>query len=147
MSSSEFHTVGLRSMFERFQRRGRPADASALADMYAATLMVAGPGGTQVVTAADLLRAVPKREALFDAAGHHSTMLAAFDEQTLTPRYSLVRTEWEWRFEHPSGEPVTVTLPSTYIVDRLGETPRIVVYIIQEDIGAVLRQRGLLPTA
>ncbi len=134
-------------MFERFQRHGSSADASALADMYAETLMVAGPGGTQLVTSADLLRAVPKREALFDAAGHRSTTLAAFDEQPLTPRYSLVRTEWEWLFEHPSGEPVTVTLPSTYIVDRLGETPRIVVYIVHEEIGAVLRHRGLLPSA
>jgi hypothetical protein len=147
MSNSENHTAGLRPMFERFQRRGHPADASALADMYAATLMVASPGGTQVITSADLLRAVPKREALFDAAGHQSTTLAAFDEQTLTPRYTLVRAEWEWLFKRPSGQSVTVTLPSTYIVDRLAETPRIVVYIIQEDIGAVLRQRGLLPTA
>ena len=115
--------------------------------MYAATLMVAGPGGTQVLTSAELLRTVPRREALFDAAGHRSTTLVGFDEQALTPRYSLVRTDWQWLFEHPSGERVTVTLPSTYVVDRLGETPQIVVYIIQEDIGAVLRQRGLLPPA
>lgn len=134
-------------MFERFQRHGASADASALADMYAATLMVAGPGGAQVLTSADLLRAVPKREALFDAAGHRSTTLIGFDEQALTPRYSLVHTEWQWLFEHPSGERMTVTLPSTYIVDRSGEMPHIVVYIVHEDIGAVLRQRGLLPMA
>ena len=134
-------------MFERFQRRGAPADPTALADMYAATLMVAGPGGAQVLTSADLLRAIPKREALFDAAGHQSTTLVGFEEQALTPRYSLVRTEWQWLFGRPSRERVAVTLPSTYLVDRLGATPQIVVYIIQEDIGAVLRQRGLLPTA
>jgi hypothetical protein len=44
MSNSDEHTVGLRSMVERFQ--------------------------------------------------HHGSS-AAFDEQPLTPRYSLVRTEWE----------------------------------------------------
>jgi len=46
-------------------------------------------------------------------------------------------------FEQGSGEQATVTLPSTFVVDRGGDAPQILVYILHDDIAAVLRRRGL----
>jgi len=143
MSQQKFSTEGLRSFFERFQSLS--ADADALAAMYAATFIMAGPSGAQMVPSSALLGAIPKRKQLIDSAGHRQTTLVGFEEQTLTDRYSLVRAEWRWEFEPMQGPPVDLTLPATFIVDRGGEQPRIILYMNQQDIAAALRERGLLP--
>jgi hypothetical protein len=147
MSNAGTAPGGLRSFFEQFQRLSGKADVEKLVEMYASRVMIAGPAGSQVITASDLLRAIPKRKQLLDAAGHRETALVGFEETQLTPRYSLVRTEWQWVFEPAAGGQTTVTLPSTFVVDRAANTPSIIVYILDDDVTAVLKQRGLLASS
>jgi hypothetical protein len=146
MPHQEIPTGGLRSFFERFQALSAASDIDGLVAMYAANVMIAGPNGTQVVTSDDLLRAIPKRKQLFESAGHRETALGGFEETPLTDRYSLVRAQWRWYFQPKDGQPVRVTLPSTFIVDCDGDAPHIVLYLNQQDIAGVLRERGLLPS-
>jgi len=115
--------------------------------MYAAQVMIAGPNGTLVVSAADLQRAIPKRKLLLESAGYQDTELVGFEETALTARYSLVRAQFQWRFRAAGDRPATVTLPSTYIVDGGSGSPRIVLYLNEQDVVSVLRERGLLPLA
>ena len=145
MSHPEIATEGLRAFFERFQSLSAASDVERLATMYAGSVMIAGAHGTQVVSSTDLQRAIPKRRQLLDSAGYQDTALAGFEETTLTGRYALVRAEFRWRFQTASGEMVTVTLPSTFIVDRGGDSPRIVLYMNEQDVVSVLRERGVLP--
>jgi hypothetical protein len=105
------------------------ADVEKLVELYASSVMVAGPAGPNVITPPDLLRVISKRKQLLDDAGHRETALVGFEESPLTPRYSLVRTEWQWVFEQASGAQTTVMLPSTFVVDRSGDAPHILVYI------------------
>ena len=144
MSNQEGPAGGLRSFFERFQTLNARADLEKLIELYASSVMVAGPAGPNVITPSDLLRVIPKRKQLLDDAGHRETALVSFEESPLTPRYSLVRTEWQWVFEQASGAQTAVMLPSTFVVDRSGAAPHILVYILHDDVTAVLRQRGLL---
>jgi hypothetical protein len=146
MAPTKSSTGGLRSFFESLTTMSATSDIEGLAAMYAPTVMIAGPGGAQVVTSADLLRAIPKRKQLFESAGHRSTALVGFEETGLSDRYALVRTEWKWLFETAAGA-TDVTLPSTFIVDTSGDAPHIVVYVSHQDIVAVLRARGILPPA
>jgi len=139
-------TEGLRSFFEQFQTLSAVADIDGLAAMHAPQIMFAGPNGPMIVTSADLLRAIPRRKQLLDLAGHRDTTLIECEETPLTPRYSLVRTQWRWRFAPIGGEPAMLTLPSTYIVDLAGDQPHIVLYMNEQDITGLLRERGMLPT-
>jgi hypothetical protein len=143
MPPQEITAVGLRAFFERFQSLTAAADAD-LAAMYAASVMVAGPNGPQVVSSTDLQRAIPKRRQLLESAGYQDTALVEFEETALTNRYALVRAKFRWRFQPPGGQPDTVTLPSTFIVDRGADSPRIVVYMNEQDVVSVLRERGVL---
>ncbi len=141
MSHTEFATEGLRSFFERFQSFSAAADTDGLAAMYAATIMIAGPRGTMTISPADIMGAIPKRKQMIESAGHRATTLIEFNEESLTERYSLVRTQWRWDFAPSSADAFSVTLPTTFIVDRGGDAPRIVVYINDHDITAALRER------
>lgn len=146
MPHSKFAAGGLHSFFETFTALNAKTDTDALAALFAPALLVAGPNGAQVVTSADLLRAIPKRKALFDAAGHQSTSLVGFEQTDLSDRYSMVRADWRWAFGR-DGRPHDITLTSSFLVDRLGDAPQIVVYVMHQDPGAVLREQGLLPPA
>src|SRR5262249_47247967 len=141
MPSEEIQTGGLRSFFERFQSLNADSDVAGLAAMYAGTVMIAGPNGAHVVSSADLQRAIPKRKQLLESVGHYETALFACDEAPLTSRYSLVRAQFRWHFRAGNAEPVTLTLPSTFIVDRGGDTPHIVLYMNEQDVVSVLRER------
>ncbi len=143
MSDTEFVTGRLRSFFERMQSPSASADANPAA-MFAPTVMVAGPAGARVVTAGEMLQAIAKRKQLFASAGHQRTTLVAFEARDLSDRYALVHTEWRWEFQGSGEGPTVVALPSTFLVDRSGDAPQVVVYLMHHDIGEVLRGRGLL---
>ena len=138
---------GLRAFFERFQSLSAASDVEGVAAMYAGSVMIAGANGTQVVSSADLQRAIPKRRQLLESVGYRDTALVGFEETALTERYAVVRAQFRWLFRTPNGEPATVTLHSTYIVDRGGDSPRIVLYMNEQDVVSVLRERGMLPPA
>ena len=144
MPHQEISAGGLRAFFERFQSLSAAADVEGLAAMYAPNVMIAGPNGAQIVSSADMQRAIPKRKQLLESVGYQDTALVGFEETALSDRYSLVRAEFRWRFKLPNGQPVTVTLPSTFIVDRGGDSPRIVLYLNEHDVVSVLRERGVL---
>src|SRR5262249_51759896 len=103
MTDTKSSTGRLRSFFESLTTMSAKAEIEGLAAMYAPMVMIAGPGGAQVITSADLLRAIPKRKQLFESAGHRSTALVGFDETGLSDRYTLVRTDWEWLFDTATG--------------------------------------------
>lgn len=136
---------GLHAFFDRFQSLSSACDVEGLAAMYAGSVMIAGANGTQVVSAAALQAAIPRRRHLLESAGHQDTALIEFEQTTLTRRYVLVRTTFCWRFQAANGEPATVALPSTFIVDTGGDAPRIVLYLNEQDIVSTLRERGVLP--
>jgi hypothetical protein len=147
MPYQEIPTGGLRSFFERFQSLSAVSDIEGLAAMYADRVMIAGPAGIQVVSSADMRRAIPKRKQLLESVRCQDTALVGFEETALAERYSLVRTQFRWHFQAMNADPVTVTLPSTFIVERGGDGPHIVLYMNERDIVSVLREQGVLPAA
>src|SRR5215813_13714442 len=134
MTYQKITVEGLRAFFERFQSLNAASDVERLATMYAGSVMIAGPQGSQVVSSTDLQRAIPKRRQLLESVGYQDTALVGFEETALTDRYALVRAQFRWHFQAANGEPVAVTLPSTYIVDLGGDSPRIVVYMNEQDV-------------
>jgi len=138
--------VQAQTFFQTFERLSAAGDAEALAGLYAATFLSAGPDGVQTVKASDLIQVIPKRKQLLQSIGCQSTKLASVEETKLDDHYSLCRTEWCWRFDHADG-PVEITLPSTFVVHRSGEGWRIVLYLTHHNIMTVLRERGMLPAA
>lgn len=147
MSHEEIATEGLRAFFERFQSLSAASDVEGLAAMFAGHVMIAGAGGVHVVSSADMQRAIPQRKQLLESVGYQDTSLVEFEETALTGRYALVRAQFRWRGTAPNGEAGAVTLPSTFVVDRGGDSPHIVFYLNERDVVSVLRERGVLPPA
>jgi Domain of unknown function (DUF4440) len=134
----------MESFFRTFEQLSAESNAADLAGLYAPSFLLAGPSGSQLVRAADLQHAIGKRKDLFKTLGCTSTHLATLQETVLDDRYSLVRTEWHWRFERSFEALVEFTLPSSYVIERAADRWQIVAYIPHADIMEELRRRGLL---
>ena len=134
----------MEAFFKTFEQLSAESNAADLAGLYAPSFLLAGPSGSQLVRAADLQQAISKRKDLFKTLGCTSTHLETLQETSLDDRYSLVRTEWHWRFERSSEALVEFTLPSSYVIERSPDRWQIVAYIPHADIMAELRRRGLL---
>jgi hypothetical protein len=134
----------MESFFRTFEQLTAESNAADLAALYSPSFLLAGPSGSQLVRAADLQQAIRKRKDLFKSLGCTSTQLAALQETVLDDRYSLVRTEWQWRFAPSSEALVEFTLPSSYVIERSADHWQIVAYIPHADIMEELRRRGLL---
>src|SRR5256884_255259 len=113
------------AFFRRFEESSAAGDVDALVALYAPSFLMAGPSGTQVVKASDLAQAIPRRKQMFAAAGCTATTLQSVVDTPLDSRYSLVRTEWQWTFARAGAAPTEITLPSTFIVERAADGPRI----------------------
>jgi Domain of unknown function (DUF4440) len=134
----------MESFFRKFEQLSAESNTADLAGLYAPSFLLAGPTGSQLVRTADLQQAIVKRKDLFKTLGCTSTHLATVQETSLDDRYSLVRTEWHWRFEPSSQALVEFTLPSSYVIERSPDRWQIVAYIPHADIMVELRRRGLL---
>ena len=129
------------AFFRRFEQSSAAGDVDALVGLFAPSFLMAAPSGTQVVKATDMVQAIPRRKQMFAAAGCTATTLQSVVDTPLDSRYSLVRTEWQWTFERPGAAATQITLPSTFLVERAADGPRIVCYINHADVQAVLRDR------
>lgn len=130
---------------DRYARATASGDAETLGTLFAPMFLTASPGGPQIVRATDLVPAIPRRRQMLESVGCQLPLLASVQDTPLDARYSLVSTEWRWRVVRGGELVVDLILPSTFIVDRTGSSPRIVCYLPHQDIMTVLRDRGLLP--
>lgn len=139
--SEAFAAVRVHPFFETFAARNAAGDVEGLLQMYAPSIMVAGPNGTSVVPSSALAAAVRGRKERFEALGVPSATLVSSEATTLNDRYTLARTEWRFDLTHLQGDPVTVS--STFLLEHVGDATRIVMYMNVHDIMAVLRERGI----
>ena len=137
--------TAIQRFFNTFEINNSGADIPTIVSQFADPFMAAGPNGSQCVRAADFALALPKRKQLFESLGSKSTTLLSLDESPLDARYVLAKSRWQFNFDsHQSGKQ-QVTADAVYIVDTAGGMPKIVLYLANQDIMAVLKERGILP--
>ena len=141
MSASESR-VG--RFFRSYARVSAGEDTTAMAAQFADVFMAAGPQGAQAVKAGDFALALPRRKQLFDRLGCRPAELVGFEEWPLDARYTMAKTRWRLSFVRGEEEVREVQVDSVFIVDGGGDDLRIVFYLANQDIFAVLKERGIL---
>ena len=129
--------------FDSFAHQSSGNDIQAKVAQFADTFLAAGPQGAKCVRSADFAVALPKRKQLFDSLGCKSTALVSLEETPLDARYVLVKTKWQMTFSRPNANPEQVLADSTFIVDTAADEFKIVLYLANQDIVQVLKDRGI----
>jgi hypothetical protein len=138
-------TSPIAQFFSAFARKSDSNNIQAQVAQFADTFLAAGPQGAKGVSSADFALAVSKRKQLFESLGCQSTTLVSLDEIPLDARYVLARTRWQMTFSRPNADPECVTADSTFIVDTAMDEFKIVLYLANQDIMQVLKERGIAP--
>jgi hypothetical protein len=129
--------------FDCFARQSSSDDIQAQAAQFAGAFLAAGPQGAKCVRSADFAPALHKRKQLFDSLGCQSTALVSLEETPLDARYVLVKTKWQMTFSRFNADPEQVLAGSTFIVDTATDEFKIVLYLANQDIVQVLKDRGI----
>jgi hypothetical protein len=129
--------------FKDFEHNSSLSEIGALISQFAETFLVAGPQGAQVVPASAFALALPRRKKQFDEMGCQSTDLISLRETTLGNHYVMAETEWQMTFARGEKSPEEIRVASTFIVYTGDEQPKIVFYLPQHDVMALLKNRGV----
>jgi hypothetical protein len=129
----------METFFQEYEHNSNLSETGAVISQFADVFVVAGPQGAQVVPANAFALALPRRKKQFEEMGCRSTNLMSLRETALGNHYVMAETEWRMMFvrgEKPSQE---VTVASTFIVYTGNERPKIVFYLPQHDVMALLK--------
>ena len=129
--------------FKDFEHNSSLSEIGALISQFAETFLVAGPQGAQVVPASAFALALPRRKKQFDEMGCQSTDLISLRETTLGNHYVMAETEWQMTFAQGEESREEITVASTFILFTGDEQPKIVFYLPQHDVMALLKNRGV----
>lgn len=121
-----------------FEVLGTAADERGAA-LFAETFLSLDPMSASVVTNEQLRAALPRRSAMFAAAGVRAIRLEHLDARPLDELHQLVTTWWATELEDVDAEPLT--LRSTYLVRLVDGSWRIVLYLNHNDMAAELARR------
>ena len=105
---------------------------------FAQTFVTADPSGARPADRAQLADALPKRQAMFEAAGVSGLRLDQADEIPLDEDYILVRTTW--RASRRSGPDLQQA--SSFVLRRVTGDFEIVFYLNSQDLRSVLKSGG-----
>jgi hypothetical protein len=127
--------------FKDFQHNSNLSETNAMISQFAEMFLVAGPQGAQVVRANAFALALPRRQKQFQEMGCQSTDLVSLRETTLGNHYVMAETEWQMTFVQGEKSPEEIRVASTFIVYTGDEQPKIVFYLPQHDVMALLKNR------
>jgi hypothetical protein len=133
----------METFFQEFNHNSNLSETGAVISQFAETFMVADPQGAQVVPANAFALALPRRKKQFEEMGRRSTELKSLRETTLGNHYVMAETEWQMTFVRGGNPPEEITVASTFIVFIGDEQPKIVFYLPQHDVMALLKSRGV----
>jgi hypothetical protein len=124
--------------FTTFGNASDSLDTDALTACFAETFMAADPSGAQPVPRAAFLFVLPKRKALFAAAGIATVSLTGLEHRSLDESYVLAHTTWTAERDGSQAGQDPVTLLSSFILHRTGDGLRIVFYLNHKNLDDVL---------
>jgi hypothetical protein len=133
----------METFFHEFNHNSNLSETGAVISQFAEMFLFAGPQGAQVVPANAFALALPRRKKQFEGMGCRSTDLISLRETTLGNQYVMAETEWQMTFAQGEKSPEEVRVASTFIVYTGDKRPKIVFYLPQHDVMALLRDRGV----
>jgi hypothetical protein len=129
--------------FQDYERNSNLSETGAVISQFAEMFLFAGPQGAQVVAADSFALVLPRRKKQFEEMGCRSADLISLRETTLGNHYVMAETEWQMTFAQGEKSSEEIRVASTFIVYTGDERPKIVFYLPQHDVMALLKSRGV----
>lgn len=126
---------GVRRFFETMAAE----DGAAGADLFHDPFLSLDPNSATVVAREQLRAALPARAKMFASSGRRRAELQQIRTTELDDKHVLASTVWTMGAAESTSEPIT--LESTYLLRREGESWSAVVYLNHHDVRELLAPR------
>ena len=129
--------------FIRYAALSMGEDDRAMAGLYAPGFFAAGPKGSMVFTNDPrFLEWLAQVRAFNRQHGMRAISPAAVRETVLSPLHVLAQVRWHARFEKTGDRAIEVEI--AYLIERAGESWRVLGYVSERDQEEEMRALGLL---
>ena len=129
--------------FTRYAELSMADDDRATAAMYAPSFVVAGPTGSMTfANDAQFVDWLAHVRAFNREHGMHAVSPAAVRQTVLSPLHVLAQVRWRARFEKTGDRPIEFEI--AYLIERAGESWRVLGYVSERDQEEEMRALGLL---
>lgn len=141
----ELSDSAIKAFLRQFERNNNAGELEALVAQFTEVFLVAGNQEVKAVPAKAFALALPKRKQLFAELGCRSSKLISIAKTPLDSHHALVQTQWQMNFINPENRPEEVVVASKFVLTSTPDGIKILCYSPDQDIMAVLKDRGILP--
>lgn len=132
----------IRDFFRKYERHFNDLDFKSESALFADTFISAGPRGVIAQNKAQFVEMGQKAADFYRSVGQKEVKLMAIEETPITAEYTMAKTHWGAWFEKAGDEAVEFDV--TYILQRTGGEPKILMFITHQDEEKAMQELGLL---
>jgi ketosteroid isomerase-like protein len=132
----------LKNLFTEFEKAIGALDFEKIGELYADSFMAIGPDGVITSSKAEFLEGAHQAGEFYKSIRQTSLTIVSLEETEISKHYSLVTVRWGATFSKTGDK--LVEFDDSYVVQRIGPEPKIVVLIAHQDERKVLKELGLV---
>ncbi len=132
----------IQGLFTEYEKAFTTLDIEKNAGFFADTFISAGPRGTIAQSKAEFLRLAHQAAEFYKAMGQTSAKILSLQETAISNEYSLVKVHWGVTFRKTGTRMIEFDV--SYLVQKIGPEPKIILFIAHEDEEQAMKELGLL---
>jgi len=132
----------LQRLFAEYEKAFAALDIEKNAGFFADTFISAGPRGAIAQSKSEFLKLAHQAAEFYKSVGQTSARILSLQETPISNEYSLVKVHWGVTFRNTGNKMIEFDV--SYLVQKIGPEPKILLFIAHEDEEKAMRDLGLL---
>ena len=135
-------TANIKKLFALYEKAFNDLDFDRQAELFADAFISAGPNGAIAQSKPEFLKIARQAAEFYKRVGQESARILSLDEVPISNEYSMVKVHWGVTFRKTSDR--VIEFDVSYLVQKIGEEPKILLFITHEDEQKAMQELGLL---
>ena len=132
----------VKKLFAEYEKAFAELDFKRSAEFFADTFISAGPRGVIAQSKAEFLKLAHQAIAFYKSLDQTSARILSADETPISNEYSMVKVHWGVTFRKTKDR--LIEFDVTYFVQKIGNEPRIIMFIAHRDEQKAMQELGLI---
>jgi len=132
----------IRKLFAEYEKAFADLDIEKQAGFFSESFISAGPRGAIAQSKAEFLTLAGQAAEFYKKVGQTSVRILSSEDTAISYEYSMVKTHWAATFKKTGHR--LIEFDVTYIVQKTGPEPKIIMFIAHQDEQKAMQEIGLV---
>jgi hypothetical protein len=137
-------SASVKKLFAGYEKAFSTLDFEKNAEFFADSFISAGPNGIITRSKAEFLKEARKASEFYKSIGQQSAKIISLDEIPISDQYSMIKVHWGVTFRKTGDK--LIGFDVSYIVQKIGQEPKIILFIAHQDEQKAMKELGLTST-